>query len=45
MGVSMADIARLAKVSKPTVSRVLSGSPLVTEATREHVLKIAREHG
>ncbi|MDE2437128.1 MAG: LacI family DNA-binding transcriptional regulator [Sphingomonadales bacterium] len=45
MGVSMADIAQLAKVSKPTVSRVLSGSPLVTEATREHVLKIAREHG
>ncbi|MFM5954480.1 MAG: LacI family DNA-binding transcriptional regulator [Novosphingobium sp.] len=41
----MADIARLAKVSKPTVSRVLSGSPLVTEATREHVLKVARENG
>ncbi len=45
MGVSMADIARIAEVSKPTVSRVLSGSPLVNEATREHVLKIAREHG
>lgn len=45
MGISMADIARLANVSKPTVSRVLSGSPLVTGATREHVLKIAREHG
>lgn len=45
MDVSMADIARLADVSKPTVSRVLSGSPLVTEATREHVLKIARHHG
>lgn len=45
MGVSMADIARLADVSKPTVSRVLSGSPLVTEATRKRVLKIAREHG
>lgn len=45
MGVSMADIARLANVSKPTVSRVLNGSPAVTEATREHVLKIAREHG
>lgn len=41
----MADIARLAEVSKPTVSRVLSGSPLVTEATREHVLKVARENG
>ena len=41
----MADIARLANVSKPTVSRVLSGSPLVTEATRELVLKVAREQG
>ncbi|MBS0481335.1 MAG: LacI family DNA-binding transcriptional regulator [Proteobacteria bacterium] len=45
MGVSMADIARLANVSKPTVSRVLAGSPLVTEATRDLVLKIAREQG
>ncbi|MDE2561610.1 MAG: LacI family DNA-binding transcriptional regulator [Sphingomonadales bacterium] len=45
MGVSMADIARIANVSKPTVSRVLSGSPLVTEATREHVLKVARDNG
>jgi DNA-binding LacI/PurR family transcriptional regulator len=45
MAVSMADIARLANVSKPTVSRVLNGSPLVTEATRDHVLSVAREHG
>lgn len=45
MQVSMADIARLANVSKPTVSRVLNGSPLVTEATRDHVLAVAREHG
>jgi hypothetical protein len=45
MQVSMADIARLANVSKPTVSRVLNGSPLVTEATREHVMNIARQHG
>lgn len=41
----MADIARLANVSKPTVSRVLNGSPLVTEATRKHVLSVASEHG
>lgn len=41
----MADIARLANVSKPTVSRVLNGSPLVTEATRKHVLAVASEHG
>lgn len=45
MAVSMADIARLANVSKPTVSRVLNGSPLVSETTREHVLAVAREHG
>ena len=45
MTVSMADIARIANVSKPTVSRVLNGSPLVGETTREHVLAVAREHG
>lgn len=42
---SMADIARLAKVSKPTVSRVLNGSPLVNPDTRDRVLSVAREHG
>lgn len=40
----MADIARLSGVSKPTVSRVLNGSPLVAEETREKVLAVAREH-
>ena len=45
MTVSMADLARLAKVSKPTVSRVLKGSPNVTEATRDLVLKVARDNG
>jgi len=43
--VTMADIARLAKVSKPTVSRALSNSPLVNERTRNHVLAVAAEHG
>ena len=42
---TMADIARLAKVSKPTVSRALSNSPLVNEKTRDHVLSVAAEHG
>jgi DNA-binding LacI/PurR family transcriptional regulator len=42
---TMADIARLAKVSKPTVSRALSNSPLVNKATRSHVLSVAAEHG
>lgn len=41
----MDDIARLAKVSKPTVSRVLNNSPLVTAETRERVLAVARAHG
>ena len=41
----MADIARIANVSKITVSRALSDSPLVRENTKEHVRKIAREHG
>lgn len=45
MAVNMADIARLANVSKPTVSRVLNGSPLVTAETRDRVLAVAREHG
>ena len=41
----MADIARLAKVSKPTVSRALSNSPLVNAKTRDRVLSVAAEHG
>ncbi len=43
--VTMDDIARLANVSKPTVSRALSDSPLVNKDTRSHVLSIANEHG
>ncbi|WP_265312600.1 MULTISPECIES: LacI family DNA-binding transcriptional regulator [Sphingomonas] len=41
----MGDIARLANVSKPTVSRVLNNSPLVNDETRERVLRVARENG
>jgi DNA-binding LacI/PurR family transcriptional regulator len=41
---TMADIARLANVSKPTVSRALSDSPLVNDETRRHVLSVANEY-
>ena len=43
--ITMDDIARLAKVSKPTVSRALSDSPLVNLATKQHVLAVAKAHG
>ncbi len=42
---TMDDIAKFAKVSKPTVSRALGDSPLVNAKTREHVLAVARQHG
>jgi len=39
------DIARLAGVSKKTVSRVINRSPLVRPDTREKVETLIREHG
>lgn len=39
------DVARLANVSKKTVSRVINKSPLLSDKTREHVEKIIAEIG
>lgn len=41
----MADIARLANVSKITVSRALNDSPLVRADTKEAIRNVAREYG
>jgi DNA-binding LacI/PurR family transcriptional regulator len=42
---SIADIARLAGVSKSTVSRALNDSPLIGVETKERIREIARAHG
>ncbi|RPI93375.1 MAG: LacI family transcriptional regulator [Chloroflexi bacterium] len=41
---TIADIARLAGVSKSTVSRALNDSPLIGEETKSRVRSLAREH-
>jgi DNA-binding LacI/PurR family transcriptional regulator len=38
------DIARIAKVSKSTVSRALNDSPLVKQETKEQIRNIAQQH-
>ncbi len=43
--VTINDIARLANVSKKTVSRVINESPLVRDETREKVKAIIKEYG
>lgn len=43
--VTIKDIAKLAGVSYSTVSRALSGSPEISEATREKIQKICQEQG
>jgi len=41
---TLEDIARLANVSKSTVSRALNDSPLIKEETKEHIRQLARQH-
>ena len=41
---TIADIARLAGVSKSTVSRALNDSPLIGVETKDRIREIAREH-
>ncbi|HET9911078.1 MAG TPA: LacI family DNA-binding transcriptional regulator [Anaerolineales bacterium] len=41
---TIADIARLAGVSKSTVSRALNDSPLIGEETKARIRSLAREH-
>ncbi len=43
--VSMADIAKVARVSKSAVSLALNNSPTIPQATRERILKLADEMG
>ena len=45
MKVRLVDVARVAGVSKTTVSDALNGSGRLPEATREHVRKVARSLG
>lgn len=42
---TISDIARLANVSKKTVSRVINHSGLVKPATRDRILRIVDKHG
>jgi DNA-binding LacI/PurR family transcriptional regulator len=42
---SIDDIAKIANVSKSTVSRALNDSPLVNQATKDKILAIAKSHG
>lgn len=41
---TIADIAKLAGVSKSTVSRALNDSPLISEETKAHIRDLARQH-
>ncbi len=42
---SLAELAKIAGVSVSTVSRSLSGNPMIARATRERIEALAQEHG
>ena len=44
MGITSQEIAKIAKVSRSTVSRVINNYPNVPKETRERVLKVIREY-
>ncbi len=44
MGITSEEIAKIAKVSRSTVSRVINNYPNVPKETRERVLKVIREY-
>jgi DNA-binding LacI/PurR family transcriptional regulator len=44
MSITIKDIARIINVSHTTVSRALNNSPLISEATKKKVLKIAEKY-
>ena len=44
-GAKLIDVARVAKCSPATVSRVLNGNPTVNKSVGERVLRAARELG
>lgn len=45
VSLQMADIAKLAGVSKSTVSRALKNSPLIAQETRDRIHRLAKEAG
>ena len=42
---TITDVAKLAGVSKKTVSRVINRSGLVKDETRDRIMKVVEEHG
>lgn len=45
MVITTKDIAKIANVSQSTVSRCLNNSSMISDKTKQRVLKIAQEHG